>query len=449
MIRKIVLFLFFVFVVFSSSLYSQNGFKFVKEGVDMQSLRFQLINNLIVIPIDVNGKQLSFILDSGVDKTILFNISQSDSLEMGLKNIKKITLQGLGDGEPVEALLSKNNKMRIQDFESIDEDIYVILRDKFDVSGRMGVTIHGIIGNRLLRNAVVKINYQTKRIDFYNPKTFAYRKCRKCSVFPLQFFRNKPYIDAKVQLDTVGNKLTDVKLLVDTGGSDAIWLFEETKEEIRTPKKFFKDVLGEGLSGTIYGNKSRVKGLRLNRFHFKNPTVSFLDSTSTLFARQFKQRNGSVGGNILKRFKIWIDYPNKKITLKKNASLSGGFEYNMSGLTLVYNGKMLVKELAVTKLGQFEIDKTSDVGSVTLISSYRFRFKHSYKIDKVLADSPGAKAGLLPGDVLVRINGKLAHEFTLKQIMGKFQERNGKRIRLEVERNFENLKFEFKLLKRI
>ena len=71
--------------------------------------------------------------------------------------------------------------------------------------------------------------------------------------FPLQFYRNKPYIEAKVRLDTIGNKFTDVKLLIDTGGSEAIWLFEDSKKEIKTPKKFFSDILGEGLSGTIYG----------------------------------------------------------------------------------------------------------------------------------------------------------------------------------------------------
>lgn len=447
--RKYLHFLFFIFTLLSSTLFAQQGFKFIGANQKTQSIRFQLVNNLIVIPIDVNGKQLSFILDSGVDKTILFNISKSDSLDIGLKNIKRITLQGLGDGLPVEALLSKKNKMKIRDFVSEDEGIYVILNDKFDVSGRMGVTVHGIIGNQLLKNAIVGINYKTKRIDFFNPKTFTYGKCRKCSVFPLQFYRNKPYLDAKVQLDTIGKKLTDVKLLVDTGGSDSIWLFEGTKEEIRTPKKYFKDILGEGLSGTIYGNKSRIKGLQLDKFHFKNPTVSFLDSTSTLFARQFKLRNGSVGGNILRRFKIWFDYPNKKITLKKNASFFGGFEYNMSGISLVYNGKILVKELAVTKLGEFGIDKTREAGAFTLISSYKFRFKPSYKIDKILVDSPGALAGLLPGDVILSINRVRTHQFTLKQIMGKFQERSGKKIRLEVERNLKKLKFEFKLLKRI
>ena len=187
-----------------------------------------MINNLIVIPIEINGKQLSFILDTGVNKTILFNLTKNDSL--GLKNVKKVTLQGLGSGKPVEALISKKNKFRIRNLMSTNEELFVILKDKFNVSARMGVTIHGIIGYNLLKNVIAKINYNTKKITFYNPKTFSYSKCRKCEVFPLQFYRNKPYLDAEVQLDTIGNKMTKVKMLIDSGGSDALWLFEKTKK---------------------------------------------------------------------------------------------------------------------------------------------------------------------------------------------------------------------------
>ncbi|MDC1324202.1 retropepsin-like domain-containing protein [Polaribacter sp.] len=40
-----------------------------------------------MIPVEVNNTKLSFILDTGVDKTILFSLSENDSL--GLKNVKK------------------------------------------------------------------------------------------------------------------------------------------------------------------------------------------------------------------------------------------------------------------------------------------------------------------------------------------------------------------------
>ena len=37
---------------------------------------FKLINNLVFIPIKVNGVELNFLLDSGVDETILFSMEE-------------------------------------------------------------------------------------------------------------------------------------------------------------------------------------------------------------------------------------------------------------------------------------------------------------------------------------------------------------------------------------
>ncbi|WP_420882850.1 hypothetical protein [Tenacibaculum soleae] len=62
----------------------------------------------------MNNHYLSFILDTGVSKTILFNLTENDSI--GLNNIKKVFIRGLGDGEPIEALLSKENKFRIKKY---------------------------------------------------------------------------------------------------------------------------------------------------------------------------------------------------------------------------------------------------------------------------------------------------------------------------------------------
>jgi hypothetical protein len=181
---------------------------------------------------------------------------------------------------------------------------------------------------------VVKINYRTKKIDFYNSDTYTYKKCRKCEILPIQFYRKKPFVNVMVQLDTLGTELTPVKMLLDSGGSDAIWLFENSKSEIKTPKRFFNDILGEGLSGSILGKRSRIPKLKIGRFEIKKPTVSFLDSLSTLNARKFKNRNGSLGGNILKRFTVWLDYSRKQIIFKKNGPFKADFNFNRSGLDI-------------------------------------------------------------------------------------------------------------------
>lgn len=426
---------------------AQKGFHFLDKSKNHQRVNFELINNLIVIPLKINGKKLSFILDSGVSKTILFNITKNDSI--GLKNVKKVQLQGLGKGESVDALLSYKNSISLKNIVNSNETIYVILQDHFDLSGKMGNTIHGIIGYNILSHFIVKVNYKFKKIDFYNPDTYTYKKCRKCEVFPIQMYRRKPYIQAEVQLDTIGSELTFVKLLVDSGGSDAIWLFENTKKEIKTPKRFFNDILGEGLSGAIYGNRSRIPKIKLGAFEIQNPTVSFLDSVSTKNARSFQERNGSIGAGILRRFKVWFDYPNKKIMLKRNSWFSKGFNYNMTGLDVVYNGKQLVKEqVAVSNFDGYQ-RQSEKKNAISFITSFAYKFKSSYRIKNVIKNSPGDKVGLKKDDIILKINDKPAHELTMNDIILKFQERDQKKIKIIVSRNGKKLQYEFRLEKKV
>ncbi|WP_299716083.1 aspartyl protease family protein [uncultured Tenacibaculum sp.] len=431
------------------NVFTQGRFQFFGKNDVKQKVKFERINNLIVIPLEINGKELSFILDTGVNKTILFNLTENDSL--GLNNVEKIKLQGLGDNEPVDALLSKNNRFKIKNIVNSNEDLYVILKDNFNMSSKMGTTIHGIIGFDLLRDVILKVDYSNRMLTFYNPKKYKLRKCGSCEVFPLEFYRSKPYINTYTQLDTVSDKKIKTKLLVDSGGSDAIWLFEGTHSDIKTPKKFFKDILGEGLNGSIYGNRSRVPAFHLGKFTIPEPTVSFLDTTSTVIARQFTKRNGSIGGNILKRFKVWFDYPNRRMMLKKNGSLKKGFYYNMSGIVVVYSGKDLIKEeVQKTSVDSYGIENKSSSSDVfSFVTTYKYQFKSAYKILEIIEDSPAFKVGMEKGDLIKRINGKPAHEYSLDDINGIFSYKPGRRVIIEVERDGLPLKFKFKLEKRI
>lgn len=444
--KRLILYIFVLLL--HTSVLSQGKFQFQGKNTDKQEVSFKLINNLIIIPLEVNGHKLSFILDTGVNKTILFNGIASDSIS--LNNVNNFFVRGLGSGEPIEVLSSKGNSFRVKNILSSNQELYVVLRDSFNLSAKMGTTIHGIIGYDLLKDVIAKINYNKKRVVFYNPKTYKEQKCRKCETFPLQFYKNKPYIDVEARIDTINNVTIPVKLLIDSGGSDAMWLFEGTKKNIKTPIKYFRDVLGEGMSGTIYGNRSKIPYLSLGKFLIEKPTVSFLDTISTLNARQFKERNGSIGGNILNRFKVWVDYPNKKITLKKNASLKKGFFYNMSGLHIIYDGKELVKEKVRKKVEDtYGLENKERNNIISFVNSYHYKFKPKYKINLVVEGSPAYKAGLLKGDVIMSINGQKAYEYTLEEIMFLFQTKPNRKIKLKVKRGFVDLKFEFKLEKRI
>ena len=92
-------------------------------------------------------------------------------------------------------------------------------------------------------------------------------------------------------------------------------------------------------------------------------------------ARKFKSRNGSLGGNILKRFTVWLDYSKEQIMFKKNGSFKADFNYDMSGLDIFYSGRQLIKE-EFSKPSTFGYGKQGD-GSKTISFStnYRYKFK--------------------------------------------------------------------------
>ena len=151
---------------------AQSNFRLINNA-KKQSVSFKLSNNLVVFPIEVNGKELNFILDSGVGTTILFNINNKDSLQ--LNNVEKIKLRGLGEDDAIDAILSKGNIFGFNNIRSSSQNLYVVFDDSFDLSSKLGITIHGIIGYRILKDFVVKINYATKKITFYSTETYNYK----------------------------------------------------------------------------------------------------------------------------------------------------------------------------------------------------------------------------------------------------------------------------------
>ena len=416
--------------------------KFNIPGKDVTKIKFQLIDNLIVVPVEVNGVELSFILDSGVSKPILFNIiNLTDSLQ--INHVEKIYLRGLGGDGAIEALKSKHNFFKIGDAVNINQDVYVVFDNTINFTPRLGINIHGIIGYDVFKDFIVEINYISKVIRLYDPEKYKYKSCKKCETFNLTLYNNKPYIDASV---AINSKQIPIKLLIDTGSSDALWLFEDDSLGIIPPEnKFFVDFIGKGLSGNIYGKRSKVNEFGLKGFKLRDVNVAFPDSISISSARQFEDRNGSISGELLKRFNIILDYNNTKITLKKNGNFKKPFYYNKSGIVLEQSGVRVVREKENSAIYGKEDDVHSST-KVMLASIYKYMLKPAYKIVELRKDSPAQLAGLALGDVILTINNKSVHNMTLQELNQMFCVEDGKHIKLIIDRNGLQKRFDFKLV---
>ncbi|WP_298555010.1 aspartyl protease family protein [uncultured Algibacter sp.] len=426
--------------------FSQDKF-IIQNKKQSDKVKFKLINNLIIFPVEVNGVTLSFLLDTGVSKPMIFNfLNVSDTLK--IKNTETIFLSGLGEGESVEALKSRNNVFKIGDALKLNQDLYVVYNNKLNFASKIGSPVHGIMGFDLFRDFIVEINYSTGYLKFTAPEKFQYKSCKKCERFNLEFYNRKPYINAQVRIE---EKQIPVKLLIDSGGSDALWLFENDSLGIRSNDAFFVDFLGHGLNGSVYGKRSKVNSFSLKSFVLNNANVAFPDSTSISLAKQIKNRNGSLSGNILKRFDVIFDYQKALITLKKNRYFNEKFSHNKSGIELEHDGVRLVKEVDNKSLKDSNVFGNDDAQNnntrIVLSTQYKLSLKPAYVIVELREDSPAKNAGLLIGDVVVSINNKRVYEYSLQQVMQMFYDDAGKKIKLKVDRDSKYLTFQFQLQK--
>ncbi|WP_166461151.1 pepsin/retropepsin-like aspartic protease family protein [Flavicella sediminum] len=403
-----------------------------------QSFKFKSINNLIIIPLKVNGVQGSYILDTGLSTNILFKAKTK--IDSSYANLRKVTLNGFGNGPNMEAIVTVDNTFQLENLQATKQRMLLVLDEHVNLSAKMGMTIDGMIGYEFFKNFIVKINYRSKQITVYNPQYFKKKTRKSYHTFPLQFHKYKPYLKGKVLLANNKEIKTPVKLLIDTGGSDALWLFEDAAQNLIPTETHFKDFLGESISGSIFGNKCRIEEFQIGDFIFKQPIVSFLDKKSTELARRIKNRNGSVGGGLLRRFVVWFDYGNKEITLKKSRGFRDAFTYNMSGLDMNYSGDILIAE---TKISSFYVQDKEQ--KLKLTKDFKFSLKPSYIVGHVRENSPGALAGAQVGDLVLKVNRKASYKMSFDEINTLFYTKKNKWVRLLVARDGKEITLKFKL----
>lgn len=434
------LFLFLIFC-FACPVFSQQGFQFETEANKI-SVPFKLINNLVFVPIKVNGIELNFLLDTGVVETILFSLE--DKKEIRFFNAEKILLKGLGSQEAVEGLKSTNNVLEISSLKDRNHMLYIVLDPDFNLSSHIGIPVNGIIGYQFFRNNLVEIDYRKRRVVVYKDTAKNRAKMsKKFSAIPITIEKAKPYLKSSVYQNNLD---VPVKLLVDIGNSDAVWLFQDRSKLIKVPEKNFDDFLGRGFSGDVEGKRGRIEKFQMGDFVFSKPVVAFPDSISIRNVTMVPDRMGSVGGEIMKRFTVVFDYWEKQLYLKKNSDYQAPFSYNKSGVEIQHNGLQWVQETVRMETVPLST-KYNESGGVSIKTDFKYKFqlKPIYGIANVRKNSPAAKAGLQKGDIIIKVNNNIPYKYSLQEINSLFKSVEDKWITIEVERESQILKFQFKL----
>lgn len=427
-----------VFTVLCIFTNAQNNFDI--QGADKTVIKFQLINNLIFIPVVINNVPLTFLLDTGVTETTIFSL---ENKEMSLQNLEKMNFAGLGSSTSIEGFKSDHNTAVIaKNFINTSCALFIILDQDINISSHVGIPVHGILGYHFFKDHPVLINYQNKTITvFKNEKDFK-KKVKSYEEVRLSIEKNKPYIQADVFFSHQNSEKS--KLLIDLGNSDALWLFPVHNAMLQNKKSSVNDFLGRGFNGDIFGKRSRIFSLELLNFKFLKPIIAIPDAVAIQHVNMVPDRKGSVGGEIMRRFTVGIDYSGKKMYLRKNNDYDDDFHFNMSGLDFEQTGVEWQKDV-LTLESKVRNDAAMQENVINSNIQYRFVLKPVFAIAGVRSNSPGEWAGLKKGDKIISINGKKSSELSLQKILEMMKSGEGKSYIIVAERKSEKFTARFLL----
>lgn len=424
-------------ITLSIFLNAQNSFEL--QDAKKTVVPFKLINNLIFIPVNVNGADLTFLLDTGVAETSIFSL---ENKELKLANLEKIRFSGLGGNASIDGFRSDNNIARIgKDYVNYTSTLFIITDQDFNISSHVGIPVNGIMGYHFFKSHPVLIDYSSKKITIYNDESLFKKKIKKYDALDISIEKSKPYIVADVEMT---NERKNSKLLIDLGNSDAIWLFPTLIKNFVYNRPNIDDFLGRGFNGDIYGKRSRIHNLYLGNFKFEKPLTAMPDEYSIQYVSLVENRKGSIGGDILRRFTVAFDYANKKLYLRKNGNFNDPFHFNMSGLDFRQDGLEWSKDIVNLPT----TNKESPSGGVQVINNtlqYNFVLKPIFAIAGVRKDSPAYKAGLKKDDKLISINGRKTVDMTMEKIMEMMKSDEGKTINMQIERQNKEMTLSFNL----
>lgn len=329
---------------------------------------------------------LNFILDTGSGGVSLDSSTVSYFRLPVTPSERRV--RGIGSLRKISYVTDQTMHLPNLDVEHLDFHIndYDLLTSVY------GVKIDGIVGYSFLSRYIVKIDYDKNILEVWRPGTIKYPKG---GILIKPVINGIPVFDASV---ADGNTSLS-RFYFDTGAGLCILMSEDFERDSSILQKGKKIITtqAEGLGGKTSMKVTTVKEINIGKYKFKKvPAHIFKDEYNVT---AYPSLGGLIGNDLLRRFNLVINYGEKEIHMKPNTHFRESFDYSYTGL-----GVYLVN------------------GQIT--------------IEDVLKDSPGEKAGLMPGDIIVAIDNNVGGSIqSYKNILQDV----GAKLRLLVSRNGEIL----------
>jgi len=402
------------------------GFQFHRESKRSYKVNFVNFNNLIIVKAKLNGQPMNFLVDTGVDNTVLFGLS--DIANQFKRNSKRVLIKGVSGKTKTYAYKIENNLLEIGKLKDTTHDVYAIFDDNFNVSDKIGYPIQGILGYDFFKDHLVQVNYARNYLKIFNPDHFN-KSLKSYDALDLRLFKNKPYVKATVKLT---ERWQEYVFLLDTGSSDAIWI--KPNKGTNIPEKNFDDILGYGFTDIIKGKRAKAESFQLGSQELDAVKIAYPD-TLAYEGINFSPKSGVIGSEIMRRFHWIFDYENLKVYVKANADSDDDFNYDMSGLVLKYDGYQSIAHFQIffpqakaqtdNSAGYNKIDNTPDV---------YVELRPVLKVGAIRPNSSAFDAGFIEEDIILRISGRLSHRYDLEEIMEILSQGEGKKINFVIQR---------------
>lgn len=338
----------------------------------------QLSGGIVIIKAKLDNfpDSLNFVFDTGSGGISL------DSTTLNYLGIPKTmsdrTIRGIAGIKTVEFAYNHTLKLPGLEVERLDFHIndYDLLTSVY------GLKIDGIIGFSFLRRYVVQIDYDKQIMEVYSPGRFKYPKGGYLlrpdfSTLPLQ------------QASVKDERQVTGRFIFDTGAGLTFLLSKEFVEDsvIFKRKRKFYPTQAEGLGGKKMMDITVASEVKIGPYKFRNVPVHIFDDEYNVTS--YPLLGGLIGNDIMRRFNIILNYPERSIHIRPNEHYSEMFDY------------------AYTGLGIYLID-----GEIRVID--------------IIEGSPGDKAGFQPGDIIFSVENNYtkniqAYKTLFQNSIGKVQ----------------------------
>jgi hypothetical protein len=352
---------------------------------------FEQANRAIFIQVVVKGRPLWFVLDTG-DKYAVIDLAVARSI--GLDLGPPIPLSGAGTATVTGALV-KDSPFQVTGLADFSQPLF-IAAPLGDLAKAEGHPFAGVLGKDFIGEFVVDIDYARRQLTLHDKA--AYRYAGSGHALDITFNPSgHPQARAEV-VDAAGHP-ADGLFTLDIGSTGAVILNTPFVDQahLLQPGQASVPLQGAaGVGGDVQGAVARLSALKLAGFVVRDPVTVFAETKTGAFASADTQ--GNIGGAILERFKVTLDYSRARIILEPTRRFGEPTEYDMSGVSLSASGP-------------------------------DFR---TFTVDEVAPDSPGSEAGVEVGDRVTAIGGRPASAYSLSDLRALL--RRPRALSLTVER---------------